>query len=87
MSDGIVEQRFTRYQKLHVASLIERTFFRGKLVAESPMHYEVLSSLLGGRCGHRHKTHNAALPCLERMKRMAKERQRNRSRPNAQCES
>lgn len=63
-------QQFTRYQKLHIVKLFERKFLGKTMVHETPFYYEVFSSALGGRCGHRHRTHKAAQPCLDKMQRM-----------------
>jgi hypothetical protein len=71
----LLKQKFTYYQKLHIATLVEHRHRRsdGAFLGESKQHYEVLSSILG-RCGHRHRSMDAARPCLLQMKRMMKDR-------------
>ncbi len=73
-------QHFTSYCKLGIHELRERKYFRGKFVAETPHYFEVLSSALGGRCGHRHKTQAGAKPCLEKFKEMLASRRRRLTR-------
>lgn len=75
MQSTIVKpQRFTRYLKLEIHELIKRKFQHGQIVAETPHYFEVLSSALGGRCGHRHKTWAGAKPCLARFRKLLRER-------------
>jgi hypothetical protein len=74
----LIQQKFAYYQKLHIATLIEKKYRRGEFVGQSRQYYEALSSILG-RCGHRHRSAEAAEPCLSEMKRLMKLRRRSES--------
>ena len=69
----LIKQKFSFYQKLHIATLVEKRYKHGVFMGESRQYYEALSSILG-RCGHRHHTYEAAEPCLAQMQQMMKSR-------------